>query len=259
MNTLRSLICIVLWPASGLAWAAEASWYGQLGIWDYVARGSVTDQSRLDLQDDLGLRSQDLGDYLLGFRPGSPDRRWLPGLELSYVHLAAEGSQELSGLELPGPGLPPLFGGLPLLDGGTAQSTAEIDDLEVRAHWPWQLGSLMLGTGLNLTWLNGLIVVADADTGEADRQHIDQIFPSLSLSASWQPWDALRLSLSGSYLQYQGDRAQSLEASAHWRFYGPVGLEAGWRQRAYKVESGEYLVDARLSGARLGLRVELPH
>lgn len=255
--TLRKLICGALLPVTTTAWAAEARWWAQFGAWDYVARGSVTDQTRLDLQDDLGLRSQDRGDYQLGYQPGYLSRRWLPRLELGYVHLAAQGRQELSGLELPGPGLPPLFGGLPLLNGNTAKTSADLDDLEMRAQWPWQLGSLLLGAGLNLSRLEGLIVVADADTGASNRQRVDEVFPSLSLGADWQPWDWLSLSLRGDYVQYQGDRAQGLEASALWRIHGPISLEAGWRQRAYKIESDDYLVDARLSGARLGLRFEL--
>lgn len=258
MNTLRTLAGMALLSSlAAPAFARDAHWYGQIGAWAYDLRGSVSDVSRLDFQDDLGLRPRDRGEFLLGYQPGSRDPRWLPGVELDYLRLSADGEQQLSGLALPGLGTPPLFGELPLLEGNTAQTTARIQALEARLDWPWQLGDLLLGAGLHLTRLDGRIVVADADTGASNRQPVDEIFPSLSLSASWQPLETLRFSLRGHYVQYRQDRAQGLEASAYWRLFGPIGLEAGWRQRVYKVSSDDYLIDARLSGARLGLRLEL--
>lgn len=259
MNNLRALAYIgLLTVVAAPALAHDARWYGQVGAWGYDLHGSVTDQSRLDFQRDLGLQPKDRGDYLLGYLPGHRDPRWLPGVELGYMQLNADGLQQLSGLELPGIGTPPLFGDLPLFDGNTAQTSVRIHSLEARLDWPWQVGDLLLGAGLHLTRLDGLIVVADADTGASNRQTVNEIFPSLSLSASWQPIDTLRLSLRGHYVQYQQDRAQGLEASLLWQMLGPIGLEAGWRQRLYKVSSDDYLIDARLSGARLGLRLELP-
>lgn len=238
--------------------AAEGYVYGLLGSWSYVPRGTVTSGSQLDFQRDLGLKTEDRREYLLGYQPASTDPRWLPSVDLAVLRLSARGSQQIAGIEAPLPGLAPVFGLLPLPDGTTAEASASIDDLEARLHWPWQWRSLVLSGGVTLSYLAGEVIVADAETGERDQERIQELFPQPGLGLAWQPLASLRLSLRGDYVQYQKNRAQALEASLFWRLLGPVGLEAGWRQRRFKVESGDYLLDTRLSGYRIGLRFEIP-
>jgi hypothetical protein len=238
--------------AAAPAGAADGYWYGMLGGWSYQARGSVTNGAPLDFQRDLGLHSTDRADYGFGFAPSSRQSGWLPTVDLGYVHIGERGLQQVR---------TPLVFGLLALDSEVETST-DVDDLQLALRWPWRIGKFRLDSGLNLTRLDGEVIVADADTGQRNRQPVDEIFPSPSLALAWQPLRSLRLSLRGDYISYQGQRAQTLEAGAYWQMLGPIGLELGWRQRRYKVESenefGPYLLDARLSGVRFGLRFEIP-
>ena len=235
--------------------AASASggyWYGMMGGWVYQARGSVTNVEQLDFQRDLGLRSTDRGDLAMGFAPSRQQSRWVPTVDVSYIHIGERGVQQLD--------TPLLFGLVVLQD--EAESSTDVDDLQLALRWPWRLGSVRIDSGLNLTRLKGEVIVSDVDTGQRNRQPVNEIFPSPSLALAWQPLNGLRFSLRGDYIEYQGQRAQTLEAGACWQMLGPVGLELGWRQRRYKVDSvnefGPYLLDARLSGVRFGLRFEIP-
>lgn len=247
-----SVLALAIALPSASAAASGGYWYGMLGGWSYQARGSVTNGQQLDFQRDLGLRSTDRGDMALGFAPTAAQSPWIPTLDLSYFHFGERGRQQLR--------TPLLFGLVELQS--EAESSTDVDDLQLALRWPWQLAQFRIDSGFNLTRLHGEVVVADADTGQRNRQPVDEIFPSPSLSLAWQPLRTLRFNVRGDYIEYQRQRAQTLEAGAYWQMLGPVGLELGWRQRRYKVESenefGPYLLDARLSGIRFGLRFEIP-
>lgn len=252
--TLRRLIALVpLLVAASPAAAGGGHWYGTMGGWSYEARGSVTNLSVLDFQRDLGLDTNDRAEYGLGFVPSREQSAWLPTVDVGFIHIGQRGQQQVS---------TPLLFGLVLLQ-GEAESSADVDDLQLALRWPWRWGQFRLDSGINLTRLHGEVIVADADTGQRNRQPIDEIFPSPSLRLAWQPLNALRLSLRADYIEYQNQRAQTLDAGLSWQMLGPVGLEAGWRQRRYRVDSrnefGPYLLDARLSGVRFALRFEIPH
>ena len=111
---------------------------------------------------------------------------------------------------------------------------------------------------MTLAWLDGDVRVADASSGASRTQSLSEVFPLLSAAVEWQPIESLRLSLRGDYIQYQDDAADSLEATVFWKMLGPVGLEAGYRQRHYRVKDSRTDIDARLAGARVGIRLELP-
>jgi len=43
-----------------------------------------------------------------------------------------------------------------------------------------------------------------------------------------------------------------------WKVLGPVGIEAGYRQRRYKIADAVNKLDARVAGIRLGVVMEIP-
>ena len=227
--------------------AQAGSFYGLIGGWAYDITGTYTNTSELDLQDDLGLKSTARQNYTLGYTPTAPG--WLPRLEFDYVRVAADGQQRFSLLPV---------AGLPAATETVVDDRTNVNDFELTAHWPWQLGSFALLGGFTLTHLNGSITAADENNGQQQTQKISETFPLLSVGVEWRPLESLRLSLSGDYIRYSGNRADELEARVLWKVLGPVGLEAGYRQRRYRIDEPNNKLDAKVAGARIGVLMEIP-
>lgn len=252
MPKLRSSLKLSA-PLLGLLWSAlvpvaeAGSYYATSGGWVYDVKGRVQLNEPLDLQRDLHLRTTDKGEFTLGYIPEKLG--WIPGLDLGYVHLAAEGEQTV--------GRPVQFGPLSIGQASVVATSAAIDDIDACIRWPYVWANASASAGVTVVRLNGNVVVADTNTGQQNNQPIDEIFPLLSLAGSYRPIDNLRLSARGDYIQYSGNTAHTLEAGAFYKFLGPVGFEVGWRQRRFKINNPNgYNFDARLSGARIALRFE---
>lgn len=222
--------------------------YGFVGGWAYDISGSYANPDELDLEDDLGLHSTARQDYAVGYVPA--ETGWLPALEFGYTRIAADGQQRFP--------LLPVAGLLPPSTDVVVDDRTDVNDFELTARWPWRRGAFSLLGGFTVTTLKGSVTAADENNGQPQTQKINETFPQLSVAVQWQPADALRLSLSGDYISYGGNRADELEARLLWKFLGPVGLEVGYRQRHYKIADAVNRLDARVAGARLGLVMEIP-
>lgn len=241
-----TLLALVFCPVH----AAPARLFGSVGGWAYDITGTYTNTSSLDLEDDLKLKSTARADFSLGYAPEAFG--WVPAIEFDYTRVAADGEQTFT--------LLPAGSALGALPGTsmTVKDRTSINDFELTSRWPLQLGSFTLLGGFTITSLHGDILVADESNGELRRQNIDETFPLVSAGVEWQPANALRFSVSGDYIQYQGNKSAEIEAQVLWKLLGPIGLEAGYRQRRYKIiETGNRL-DAHVSGARVALVMEIP-
>lgn len=243
-----ALLALLLSP---VAQAESGRVYASVGGWAYDITGTYTNTRELDLEDDLALQSTARQNYVLGYSPAQLG--WVPALEFDYTRIAATGQQRFP--LLPVTGFDPITG---LLPETVVDDRTSVNDFELTARWPWQLGSFRLLGGFTVTTLHGQITAADETNGQQGTQKINETFPLLSLGLEWQPAPSLRVSLSGDYVQYSGNRADELEASVLWKFLGPVGLEAGYRQRRYKINDNVNKLDARVAGARIGVVMEIP-
>jgi hypothetical protein len=250
----RKWLLVGLWMLANAAHAQDQRGYFFLGGWAYDITGVYTNTTPLDLQDDLGLRSTERGDYALAYAPAGFG--WVPRLELGFTRIAADGQQRFT--LLPDGSLGPVAGLLPIDNETVVDDYTRANDFELNARWPWVWGDWTVLTGLTVTHLRGEVKVADASNGQVQVQKINETFPLLSLGLEWQPVQSLRFTLSGDYVQYGGNRASELEARALWKFFGPVGLEGGYRQRRYKITDPMNELNARVAGARIGVVMEIP-
>lgn len=226
------------------AHAEAGQLFGFIGGWSYDIQGTYTNTAELDLEDDLALRGTARKSYALGYQPAAEG--WVPQLELDYVRIAASGQQRFTPF------------GLPLLPETVVDNRTTVNDFELTARWPWQLGSVTLLGGFTVTHLDGSVQAADEATGIQQTQKVKETFPLLSLGVQWQPVASLRFTLTGDYVRYDGNRADEWEAKVLWKLLGPVGLEGGYRQRRYKIDEPMNALDARVRGARFGVVMELP-
>lgn len=250
-----AVVVVSLLLATGAARADGGFVHAFIGGWAYDVTGTTETTSRLDFEDDLGLRSTDRKSYALGITPAQPG--WLPALEFDYTRIAADGRQTVS--LLPFVGAEPVPGALPVSTTVQIDDRTRIQDAELSARWPYRWNTLSLAGGFSLAWVKGSVTVADSDTGQQQRQPVNQVFPLLSLAAQWQPTAALRFTLSGDYVQYKGNRADEIEARVLWKFLGPVGLQGGYLRRRYKITEPDYRLNAQVGGARIGVVIEIPY
>ncbi len=244
----RAALLVLLWLSMASARAAVPQASVFVGGWAYDISGTYTNTSRLDLEDDLGLRSTARQNYALALMPG--DESWWPAIEFDYVRIAADGQQRFT--TLPIAGVP-----------GTAAETVvddrtNVNDFELTLRYPYRLGAFTLLGGFTVTHLDGSITAADENNGQQQTQKISETFPLVSIGLEWQPVESLRLSLSGDYIRYDGNSADELEARLLWKLLGPLGLELGYRQRRYDLSDSVNQLDARVAGARLGVVMEVP-
>lgn len=239
---IRGLIAGLLCGVATSAWADEGIVHVFAGGWAYDITGSTTTTERFDFKDDLSLQVSDRKNYALGYAPVEPG--WLPAVEFDYAHIAADGQQTVS---------TGLLGGSTVVD-----DRADVDDYELALRWPWRRGDVAVAGSLTVAALNGTVVVADADTGQQQVQKINEVFPRLGMTVEWQPLSSLRFSVSGDYIRYKDNRADAIEAHVLWKCLGPVGIEGGYRQRRYRIRDTAGDLDARVAGARIGIRMELP-
>lgn len=239
----------LLW---GSAQAEGARAYGSIGGWAYDISGSYTNTSELDLEDDLALKSTARSNYALGYAPTTFG--WIPAVEFDYVRIAADGMQTFK--IVPATAAAPLTN--LLVPDTVVSDRTNINDFELTTRWPVKLGSFTLLGGFTVTHLNGTVTAADESNGQQMTQKINETFPLVSAGVDWQPVPSLRLSLSGDYITYQGNRADELEARVLWKFLGPIGLQGGYRQRRYKIKDAATKLDARVAGPHIGLVMEVP-
>lgn len=225
-----------------------------MGGWGYAIKGTITNTAQLDFQDDLGLKPSDRKSYVLGFKPAQPG--WLPTLEFDYTRIAADGQQTISSVP---PGGSVLFGSRPISADSQVDNRTDINDFELTALWPYRMGNFQLSGGLKLAYLKGFVNVADQDTGQQQTQRVNELFPLASAAVEWQPLPELRLSFSGDYVQYKNNRADELEARVLWKIVGPLGLEAGYLRRRYKIIDPMNQLNARVGGVRLSAVIEIPY
>lgn len=249
---IRVLSGVVLALLFSTARAEGSRAYASLGGWAYDITGTYTNTNELDLEDDLGLQSTARSDYYIGYAPAALG--WIPAVEFGYTRIAADGQQTFAAVPLPGVGA--VTGGL--IPDTVVSDRTNVNDFELNVCWPWRLGDFTLLGGFTVTTLKGSVMAADENTGEQQTQKINQTFPLLSVGVEWQPAESLRFSLSGDYVQYNGNRADELEARVVWKFLGPIGLEGGYRQRRYKIVEPMNALDARVAGARVGVIMEIP-
>lgn len=224
------------------AGASAGEFRAAMGDWRYDLAGAVSDQGRTyDFQDDLELQTSGRRSVLLEWDTGPGG--W-PDWSASYARLGASGDHEET--------FTLFVGGIPV--GSQTESittTADFDDFDLTARYPFELGALRCAAGVTAKRVRGEILLDDSSRPAPSRQQYDEIVPQLHAQVRWPLGKNFALAASGQGVEYDGSRAMEWRASAEIRWLAPLLLEAGWQEKNYDLDLGGYAFDAKLDGALL--------
>lgn len=208
-----------------------------LGSWGYHFDGTVEDRGqRYDLRDDLALEPD--GRRSLRIEWDTPRGAW-PDFALGYARIEGSGARSETGL----------FGTR------TIAADADFDHVDFVARYGTRRGPLRVAAGLALQQLRGELLIDDSADPAPRRERYDELIPQLHAQLRWRLGSGLTLVAVGQGIEYDGDRALDLRASAELRFMAPLLMEVGWQEQRYEIDLADYALDARVSGAlfRIGL------
>ena len=243
----KLLLCLAAlaalgWSAPGVAAPEFRATYGS---WRYDLSGTVTDRSRTyDLQNDLALESSGRRSVLIEWDTGPG---WWPDWSASFSQLGASGYREYQSFGLD------IFGN-PFAQDQTITASADFDDFDLTARYPFRLGALDLAAGVSAKKLRGEVLIDDTGNPPASRQSYDETVPEIFASLRLPLGKALALAGSAQGIEAGGNSALEWRAGAELRL-AAVLLEAGWQEKRYDLKLDDYALDARLDGAfaRIGL------
>lgn len=219
-----------------------------VALWDTEISGTVSDNDRLDLEDDLALESDNDLVFDGALRWG---RFELLG---EHARLRADGRNTLN--------RDITLGDLILIpQEETVTSSATVDDSLLSLRWRIGGAGFSVSPGITARYLDARVRLREGEGGAASRdvESVTEFFPMAHLGVASE-FGAVRLSARGNYVEYDGDRVFDITAAA-WlqpQVIAPLRIGLGWQLRDYRIghEGGEDDADVRLSGAqfRIGLR-----
>ena len=218
---------------------AGAEFRAGYGSWRYDISGTVTDRNRTyDLQQDLEL--EPAGRRSIEVEWDTPSG-WWPDLAVSFSQVGGTGEADYQSISLD------LLGN-PIFQDETIVASADFDDVDVTARYPFGLGALQAAAGITVKRLRGTVVIDDSGNPPPSRQQYDETVPQLHGQLRWPiaRWLALGTTVQG--ISYDGNRALEWQAGAELSL-GVFRLEAGWQEKRYEVKLTDYALDARLDGA----------
>lgn len=237
-------LCATLAFGAG-AQAADAPRYeAAAGLWFADVSGSVTDNERLDLEDDLALRSN--SDLLL-----QASRRWgRLELQASHARLRANGRNTLN--------RDITLGDLTLIPREeTVFSQGEVDDSGLLLRWSFGGERLRVSPGVMARYIDATVRLQEGEGDGADRtvESLSELFPMAHLAVSTHI-GMLALEAGGNYVEYGGDRVFDVNVDG-WlqpQAIAPLRIGVGWQLRDYRIESSDGEdASVRMDGVRLQL------
>lgn len=228
---LGALALVLAAPATASEFRATA------GVWRYDIGGTVTDRGQqYDLEERLEMQPSGRRSWAVEWdTPKGP----FPDLALAYSRVGATGHHEETVTVFP---LPPQT--------ETIDATAEFDDYELTARYPFGTGALRFALGVTVKKFDGEVFIDDSTNPPPSRQQYDETVPLAhgQLRVGFGKRFAVAATVQGA--SADGNSATEWRALAQLRLE-PLIVEAGWQEKRYELNLDGRALDARLDGGLL--------
>ena len=229
---------------AALAWcaplAAAPEFRVGYGAWRHEVSGTVTDANRTyDLQEDLALETSGRRSILVEW---DTPAGWFPDLSASFTQLGASGYREETFTVFD------LLGNPVGTQTESIAASADFDDFDLTARYPFGLGPLALSAGVTVKRLRGDVRIDDSTQDAPSHQSYDETVPELYAGLRWPLGQRLTLVASAQGISAGDSSALEWRGGAELRL-GVVLLEGGYQVKRYDIDLGDYALDARLDGA----------
>lgn len=225
--------------------APESRYSLGVALWNPDISGTVSDNERLDLEEDLALESDSDFVFEGAFRRGRFE------LLAEHARLRADGRNTLN--------RDITLGDLVLIpQDETVSSSARVDDSLLSLRWRVGSAAFSVSPGISARYIDAQVRLREREreggTAARDVESLSELFPMAHLGIAGE-LGALRLSARGNYVEYDGDRVFDVTATAWLQpsAFAPLRIGLGWQLRDYRIghDGGEDDADVRLSGAQL--------
>lgn len=233
---LAAAVALVAAPAQAdvLRFAVGAA------AWDAEPDGDfqVEDNSRIDVEDDLGMGSETTGFVWARLEHPVPI---LPNIKVRYTPLDIEGDETLS-REI-------TFDDRTFAVRENVDSTLDMDMLDTALYYEVLDNIVSLDLGLNVKLVDGNATLRSTSTGE-DRVDFTAPLPLLYAAVAAElPLTGLSAEAEISGLAYSDSKAFDALARLRYTFFFGLGLEVGYRTLVVDVDEVDDVdVDVDISG-----------
>lgn len=224
--------------------AAAAELRAGYGNWRYDLSGTVTEGGRTyDLRSDFDVKARGRDAWFLEW--DTPAGPW-PDIGLAFNEFGADGRQDRTFQVFD------LLGQPVGTQTESLATTAEFEDLEFTARYPFMLGPVRVALGLSIKKIEGEVLIEDSTASPTrNRQSYDETIPELHAQLRLPLGKAVALTTTGQGISGDGDRALEWRAALELRALAPLLLEAGWQHKRYELNLDSRSLDARFDGALL--------
>ena len=201
----------------------------------------VEDNTRIDVEDDLGMGSETTGFVWARLEHPVPI---LPNVKVRYTPLDIEGDETLSRQVV--------FDNRTFNVNEDVDSTLDMDMVDTALYYEVLDNIVSLDLGLNIKLVDGSATMRSDTTGEDSVDFTAPIPMLYAAAAAELPLTGLSAEAELSGIGYGGNKALDAVARVRYTFFFGLGLELGYRTLVVDVDTDDVDVDVDVSGLVAG-------
>lgn len=220
-----------------------------VALWNYEPDGHARQDGNgsFDLQNDLGLGTEWGGYAWIAVEHPVPV---LPNIRVEYTRADTQGSGTVSQSFT--------IDGVTYAQGTDVSTKADLDQLDLVLYYELLDNVVSLDLGLDIKYLYGHVRVRQDDTGESEKVSFRAPLPLLYAAARVDlPLPGMWVGGQASGLAYDDNRLVDLRATVGYDFVFGLGVQAGYRHQAIKLDDvNDLSADISVAGPFVGVHAD---